>query len=55
MIPETDPTGNLNPGRGRWALALSGLALAVFGVVALTGRAGSTSRTGRRDSNRAAA
>jgi hypothetical protein len=37
MTPETDPTGSPNPGRGRWALALSGLALAVFGAVALTG------------------
>src|SRR5215212_5744548 len=32
MTPETDPPGSPNPGRTRWALAL-----AVFGVVALTG------------------
>src|SRR2546430_1527307 len=37
MTPETDPPGSASPGRARWALALSGLALAGFGGAALTG------------------
>jgi hypothetical protein len=37
MTPATDLPGSPNPGPARWALALAGLSLTVFGVMALTG------------------